>query len=157
MQVAGSKERIVNIVNVTNRNGEGARKATLTYDPEVDFSIFGTQEIRDILKSKAHCLHAGFSVNHVIIKTLNQIRNHYIQRVGLATYLSQMLGPVANVELQHCTLYDENGREIELYLNGNNRVPLQRFIAKHFARDTLPAMVKVQNRLDCDHVEIRYL
>jgi hypothetical protein len=123
----------------------------------VDFTIFGTREIRDILKSKAHCLQAGFSANHVIIKTLNQIRSHYVKRVGLATYLSQMLGPVANAQLQYCTLYDEHGREIEFHLNGNSTVPLQRFIASHFAWNNLPAMIKVQPRSNTDRVEIRYL
>ena len=91
-------------------------------------------------KALGSCLQAGFSANHVIIKTLNQIRSHYIQRVGLATYLSQMLGPMANAQLQYCTLYDERGREIELHLNGNRNVPLQRFIVRNFAWNSLPTM-----------------
>lgn len=156
MQVAVSKEIII---DMPSRNGDGVRKASSTskHKQEVDFSIFGAREIRDILKSKAHCLHAGFSANHVIIRTLNQIRDHYIDKVGLATYLSQMLGPVANAQLQHCILYNENGRQIELYLNGNCNEPLQRFIAKHFASNTLPAMVEVRNTPDCNRVEVRYL
>ena len=123
----------------------------------MDFTIFGTREIRDILKSKAHCLQAGFSANHVIIKTLNQIKSQYIQRVGLATYLSQMLGPIANIQLQYCTLYNERGREIELHLNGNSNVPLQRFIVRNFAWNSLPAMIKIQTRSNSDRVEVRYL
>jgi hypothetical protein len=67
------------------------------------------------------------------------------------------LGPVANAQLQHCALYDERGRKIELHLNGNSNVPLQRFIAEHFAWDSLPAVVEVQNRSASDRVEVRYL
>jgi len=154
MQVAVSKETMI---DMTNQNGDGARKVSSTNDQAVDLNIFGAREIRDILKSKVHCLHAGFSANHVIIKTLNQIRDHYIDKVGLATYLSQMLGPVANAQLQHCILYNENGRQIELHLNGNYKEPLQQFIAKHFASNTLPAMVEVRNTPDCNRVEVRYL
>lgn len=154
MKSTASNEKI--IANA-NQNGNGTGIGSQTEDQEVDFSIFGTREIRDILKSKAHCLQAGFSANHVIIRTLNQIRSHYIQRVGLATYLSQMLGPVANAQFQHCTLYDERGREIELHLNGNSTAPLQRFITKHFSWDNLPAMVEVQNKSKSNRVEVRYL
>lgn len=149
------------IITNANQNGNGARISSQTEDQEVDFSVFGAREIRDILKSKAHCLQAGFSANHIIIKTLNQIRSHYIQRVGLATYLSQMLGPMANAQVQHCTLYDERGRLIELHLNGNSTVPLQRFIAKHFAWDKLPAMIEVKEAKirseSSQRVEVRYL
>ena len=152
-----STESQEKIITISSQNGRNAGKRQQRSDQEVDFTIFGTREVRDILKSKAHCLQAGFSANHVIIKTLNQIRSHYIQRVGLATYLSQMLGPVANAQLQHCTLYDERGREIELHLNGNSTVPLQRFIAKHFSWETLPAMIEVRHQSKSNCVEVRYL
>lgn len=154
MKSTGPNEKII---TNANQNGNGAGISSQTEDQEVDFNAFGVREIRDILKGKAHCLQAGFSANHVIIKTLNQIRNHYIHRVGLATYLSQMLGPVANARLQHCTLYNERGREIELHLNGNSTVPLQRFIADNFSWDNLPAVVEVQNKSKSNRIEVRYL
>ena len=154
MKSTGPEEKIITI---THQNGQEAGRSSQWSDHEVDFSMFGAREIRDILKSKAHCLQAGFSANHVIIKTLNEIRSHYIHRVGLATYLSQMLGPVANAQLQYCTLYDERGREIELHLNGNRNVPLQRFIAKHFTWNNLPAMIEVQVQSGSNRVEVRYL
>jgi hypothetical protein len=124
---------------------------------EVDYGIFGAQEIRDVLKSKIHCLRAGFSTNHIIIKTLNEIRDHYIQKVGLATYLSQMLGPLGNVSLQHCTLYGENGRKLEIHLNGNTDQSVQRFIARRFEWNNLPAMVEVRRSPDPSNIEVRYL
>lgn len=124
---------------------------------EVDFTIFGAAEIRDVLKSKAHCLRAGFSANHFIIKTLNEIRDNYIQRVGLPTYLSQMLGPVGTVPIEFCTLYNEHGGKIGLHLNGNCQQPLQRFIAKHFEWNKLPAVVEIQSNSPKNKIEIRYL
>ncbi len=132
-------------------------QAFTTSTAEVDYDIFGAREIRDVLKSKIHCLRAGFSANHVIIKTLNEIRDHYIQKVGLATYLSQMLGPLGNIPIQHCTLYGENGRRLELHLNGNTNQSVQRFIAQRFEWHNLPAMVQVRRNPDPSNVEVRYL
>jgi len=133
------------------------RKVTSPKTGEVDFSMFGAREIRDVLKSRAHCLRAGFPANHIIIKTFNEIRDQYIQRVGLATYLSQMLGPIANVPVQHCTLFGQNGRRIEFQLNRNYNQTLQRFIARHFQWDNLPTKVEVRKESKPGHIEARYL
>ena len=118
---------------------------------------FQAKEIRDILKSKAHCLRAGFSPHDVIIQTLNEIRNQYIRQVGLPTYLSQMLGNLATAPMQHCTLYGENDRPIELYLNGNHTQPVQRFIAQRFTIDGLPFKVEVRDPENPARVDSRYL
>ena len=149
-------------INVT-ANGMGsqdqgnAKKVISTTPGDVDFSMFGTREIRDVLKSRAHCLRAGFSSNHIIIKTLNEIRDNYIQRVGLATYLSQMLGPIGKVPVEQCRLYGENGRQIEIQLNGNHTQPVQRFIASRFHWEALPTRVEVLNKANPSQVEVRYL
>ena len=142
--------------HVSRKTGGNIEKITSTSAMEVDFSAFGAKEIRDIMKSKAHCLRAGFSINHIIINTLNEIRDHYIHRVGLTTYLSQMLGPVGNAPIQDCTLYDENGRRIQLHLNGDYNQAVQRFIAKQFRWNNLPAKVEVRTKLK-PQIEIRYL
>ena len=113
--------------------------------------------MRDVLKNKAHCLRAGFPPDHIIITTLNEIRNHYILRVGLPTYLSQMLGGLATVRVQHCTLYAEDGRRIEVHLNGNHNQSVQRFIAKQFGKARLPFKVEVRREASPDQVEVRYL
>lgn len=124
---------------------------------EADFSVFGAKEIRDVLKSKAHCLHAGFPANHVIIQTLNEIRKHYIIRVGLPTYLSQMLGRAGQAQMQYCVMYDENHRQLKIHLNGNRNQSVQRFIARHFPIHKLPFKLEVRNESDSDRVEVRYL
>ena len=84
---------------------------------EVDLSVFKAREIRNILKSKAHCLRAGFPLDHMILSVLDEIRDDYVKRVGLATYLSQMLGDLANVSVQDCAFFDESERLIEVNLN----------------------------------------
>ena len=124
---------------------------------EADYSVFGAKEIRDVLKSKAHCLHAGFPANHVIIQTLNEIRKHYIIKVGLPTYLSQMLGPAGQAQMQYCMLYDENHRQLKIDLNGNHNQSVQRFIAKHFPIHKLPFKLEVRNESNTDQVDVRYL
>ena len=124
---------------------------------KVDFSIFGAKEIRDVLKSKAHCLHAGFPTNHMIIQTLNEIRDNYIRRVGLPTYLSHMLGELGKVQVQYCALYREDGRQIELNLNGNYKQPVQRYIAKRFQWNKVPFKVEARRASNANRVEVRYL
>lgn len=147
------KELDQTVIEQNRANGKDFTTSTA----EVDYTIFGAREIRDVLKSKIHCLRAGFSINHVIIRTLNEIRDHYIQQVGLATYLSQMLGPLGNEPVQHCSLYGENGRRLEIHLNGNIDQPIQRFIAQRFEWHNLPAMVEVHRNPDPSNVEVRYL
>jgi hypothetical protein len=138
-------------------NGRKSNRVYSTPSSDVDFSIFGAREIRDILKSKAHCLKAGFPANHFIIKTLNEIRDQYIKRVGLPTYLSQMLGPAGKVPIKDCKLYTGGGRQIELHLNGNFNQPVQKFITKQFGQDKLPAVVEATIDSNSGRVEIRYL
>lgn len=124
---------------------------------EIDFSVFGAQEIRDVLKNRAHCLKAGFPLSHPIIETLNEIRDEYIKRVGFATYLSQMLGPLAVVPVEECTLFAADHQEIPRHLNGNRRQPVQRFIRQHFNLRNLPFKVEFRRGKDSDEVEVRYL
>ena len=123
----------------------------------VDFDMFGVKEIRDVLKSKAHCLRAGFPPHHQIINTLNEIKAHYIQRVGLPTYLSQMLGDVSTAPVEQCRLYAESGAPIEIFLNGSRHQPLLRFIARKFPWDKLPARVEVDLPGKPDQTQIRFL
>lgn len=148
--------------NVTFRSAsrnESKILASHTVPPnqEVDLGIFGAKEIRDIIKSKAHCLQAGFSSDDIIIKTLDEIRVHYIKKVGLPTYLSQMLGGLGQVQIQHCRLFRENGQQIEMHLNGNYSQPVQRFVAKHFRIDQLPFRVEIYRESNPGQIEVRYL
>ncbi len=142
---------------ISTNNGRRTATETPPPDESVDFSIFGAKEIRDILKNKAHCLRAGFPPDHIIITTFDEIRDNYILRVGLRTYLSQMLGEVATVPMQYCKLYTESCRCIELNMNGNHNQPVQRFIAKQFGRDNLPFKVEVRRDPNSDRIDVRYL
>ena len=140
--------------------GGGAMALATTVRPageSLDFSIFGAKEIRDVLKNKAHCLRAGFAPSHVIIATFNEIRDHYILRVGLPTYLSQMLGDLATTPMRYCTLYSDDGRRIEINLNGSHNQPIQRFIAKCFGKDDLPFKVEVRRGSKPGRAEVRFL
>ena len=118
---------------------------------------FKAKEIRDILKSKAHCLKAGFAPNDTIIKTFNDIRNDYISEVGLPTYLSQMLGPLATTPMESCKLFTETGQQIKLRLNGDHTQSIQRFLTQHFRITELPFRIEVQRQPGDKRVEERFL
>jgi hypothetical protein len=125
---------------------------------KVDLGIFGAQEVRNILKSKAHCLQAGFSLDHMIISVFDEIRSDYVRRVGLAAYLSQMLGHLATVPVQNCTFFDESEQPIEIHLNGNGQQPVQKFVAQQFEPKNLPFRVDVRRQPDSpSRIETRYL
>jgi hypothetical protein len=148
-------KNVAKLYSVTESNEFKGIVAPNSY---VDFDLFGAKEIRDILKSRAHCLNAGFPPHHIIITTLNEIRNHYIFKVGLPTYLSQMLGNLGQVPIQYCTLYDQADSPIKLVLKkDNDHQILQRFIAKHFRWDNLPFKVEIRKEPNTDQVETRYL
>jgi len=144
------------VVEVMGRNDYQIDKDTISPTPELDFSIFKAKEIRDILKSKAHCLQAGFPTKHAIIATMNEIRDYYLLKVGLPTYLSQMLGEVGQVQIQYCSLFKEESYLLELHLN-NPHQPLQRYIKEHFHWDELPFKVEVRKDPNSDQIEVRYL
>lgn len=124
---------------------------------EVNYNIFGAKEIRDVLKSREHCLKAGFPTNHIIIVTLNEIRDQYVIKVGLPTYLSQMLGEAAKTPVQNCTMYDKMGRPIELPLTKNQHQPVQRFIVQQFGKDNLPYRIEFRRESNPNQIEVRYL
>lgn len=52
---------------------------------------FEAQDMRHILKQRAACMKAGFPLHHPIIITLDEIRDRYVQQVGIATYFKQMV------------------------------------------------------------------
>lgn len=124
---------------------------------EVNYNVFGAREIRDVLKSREHCLKAGFLANHIIIVTLNEIRDQYVVKVGLPTYLSQMLGELAKTPVQNCTIYDKIGRPIEFHLTKNQHQPVQRFIAQQFGKDNLPYRIEFRRESNPNQIEVRYL
>ena len=129
----------------------------MAYSTKVDWSVFKAQDIRDILKSKAHCLQAGFPLNHAIILTFEEILDNYVTRVGLKTYLSQMLGNLANVPAQNCAFFDEHNRLIDIHLHDGKRQPVQKLIARQFNQKHLPFRIDIRKRSDSEQTETRYL
>lgn len=129
-------------------------KLIVTLRGEPDYRIFGAREVRDVLKCRAHCLRAGFTVTDPVIFHLNQIRSYYLVRVGLATYLSEMLGNVATSPIHKCALYDLAGRPVKLDFAARPDQPLQKYIADKFLWDEIPARVEVSK---AGRVEVRYL
>jgi hypothetical protein len=138
------------------QRGGGATEASLPADG-LNFNVFGAQEIRDLLKNKAHCLRAGFPPDHILIAILDEIRDSYLLRVGLPTYLSQMLGKLSTARLDQCTLYSEGWHRININLKGNHNQSLLRFLAKQFGCDDLPFVVEVRGEADPNEVQVRYL
>jgi hypothetical protein len=132
-------------------------KTSTSINRTIDFGVLTVKEVRDVLKSKAHCLRAGFPADHDIIQTLNEFRDHYAKRVGLPTYLSQMLGEFGKIPVGDCQLYTDSGHQIKLNLNGSHNQPIQRFLAKYFDVETLPFRVEVPHQDQTDKAEVRYL
>jgi hypothetical protein len=121
------------------------------------FDAFGAQEIRDVVKCRAHLIEvAGFPRNHVIIITLTQIRDHYISRVGMPAYLSQMLGDIAKIPIRMCKLIWEDGNTFDGKLElERSDMAVQHFIRKHYRIHTLPYVIEAH--LGVEQVQTRYL
>jgi len=94
----------------------------------------------------------------MIISVFDEIRDDYVKRVGLATYLSQMLGDLANVPVRNCAFFDESEQPIEVHPSGKGQQPVQRFVARQFgARKNLPFRVDIRRQTDSSRIETRYL
>ena len=117
-----------------------------------------SREIKDVLKSKAHCLSIGFSENDRIVKVLDDMRKQYISKVGLTNYLREMLGELGRTPMQYCALYMEDGDYIDARLEGNYRQSVHRFITNQFQRHgRLPFKVEIRNQSNLNQIEICYL
>lgn len=110
------------------------------------------QEVRILMQAKAILIRSGADARAV--SHLNRLRDVYVRRVGLATYLSQMLTSVATIEARQCVLGWRDGRvaDQESFRGEGNR-PVQRYIRAHY-RDDLPCVVEA---LIKGRVEVRYL
>lgn len=107
--------------------------------------MFNASEIRDVLKTKAHLLKFGLPARSVEIAALDELILEYRQRVGLATYLSEMLGELATVPVGECQLYWANGERVPI--SGRDDEPVQQFIRRRFLPgQELPFIVRVGER-----------
>ncbi len=69
------------------------------------------QDIRNALKTRASRLDNGTPLHDRNMIWLTRLVRSYIERVGLATYLSQMLGSMATKPVSECELY---GQEMQV-------------------------------------------
>jgi hypothetical protein len=118
---------------------------------------FSLEEIKSILKSKADCLRAGLPASDMIIKTLDEIRNHYLREVGLPDYLAQMLGDLGQVPVRYCLLYQEDGTQIDQPFITEQHQSIQRFIVSCFQRGQLPFRIEVYREAGLSQAEVCYL
>ena len=112
----------------------------------LNFDVFQAPEIRDLLKTKAHLLRAGLPADHVVIETFSQIVAVYRRRVGLATYLSQMLDNLANVPVGECTLYTAENERIDCDSYGDKIQPIQKFLGRFRGRLPFKIIAKGQEK-----------
>jgi hypothetical protein len=71
--------------------------------------ILRCHELRHLLFAKAYLLERGYRPDDRVITVLNRERDHYIERWGMATYLSQMLGDFSTLPIRICILKWETG------------------------------------------------
>lgn len=105
----------------------------------LNYNVLDTQAIRDILKCKAHLLRAGIPADFAAVEVLTIIIDYYRVKVGTPTYLSEMLGPLADTPIKECALYYANGERIVTPTQSIR--PLQRFLRERFRSDALPFRV----------------
>jgi hypothetical protein len=118
---------------------------------------FTCQQIRDLVKTRGHYLMAGLDPGEAVVVGLTATRDEYLARVGLATYLSQMLDDVATMSMRHCVLGWPDGR-VEmgnlLRPRQDRARPVQKYLREKYHQD-LPYAVEV--RLGVGHVVVRFL
>jgi hypothetical protein len=102
-------------------------------------AVFSCQQMRDLVRARGHYLMAGMLPDHPVVAGLKQQRDGYIRCVGLAAYLSQMLGEIASCPVSNCVLGWDDGRILD---NFNFPISVQRFIRAHYSND-LPYVVEV--------------
>lgn len=105
----------------------------------LNLDLLTTADVRDVLKTRAHLLRVGVPADFVAVETLTIVIEHYRQKVGVKTYLSQMLGEMAETPLAECALYWMNGERVPV--SGDGGQPVQKFIKRRFGGGVLPFKV----------------
>ncbi len=116
----------------------------LILSEQLNINLFTAKDVRDLLKARAACLAAGFSPDDCIIMTMTEIKNQYLLRVGLPTYLSQMLGELATIPVRECRLYTLADERIA---SQGLQQQVQKFINNRFLWDEIPARVETDKRV----------
>ncbi len=125
---------------------------TVTHLTNAQTLTFNCQQIRDVVRTRAHYIMAGCPPDTPIIVELTQKRDEYLKQVGLATYLSQMLGKVAPLSIRFCVLGWPDGRIVDSF--DQPKCLVQHYIRKHY-HDDLPYAVEAQ--IGVGHVIAKFL
>lgn len=102
-------------------------------------AAFSCQQMRDLVRARGHYLMAGMLPDHPVVEGLRQQRDIYIRYVGLAAYLSQMLGEIASCPLSNCMMGWDDGRVLDNF--NCPHLSVQRFIRACYSND-LPYVVE---------------
>lgn len=103
---------------------------------KLDLDALDTPDIRDVLKCRSHLLRVGIPADFAAVKTLTVLIDGYRKRVGLATYLSEMLDGLASAPVGECEIYTMDG--LRVVAQGNE--PIQKYLRR---LDWLPFKVVV--------------
>jgi len=98
--------------------------------------------MRDVVRTRGHYLQAGAGADNEIVRGLKLARDTYLDGVGLAHYLSQMLGKCATERMRFCVLGWDDGRVLDGTGCSRPEWSVQRFIRTYYHND-LPFAVEV--------------
>lgn len=73
---------------------------------------FSCQQVRKLVISRGTMLDAGYPDDDPAVRSLTEVRDEYRIQVGLATYLSEMLGDMERCVMQMCHLVWPDGRRV---------------------------------------------
>lgn len=124
----------------------------------INFGTLTTEQVRLTVRLRGEMLALGYRPNSTLIVELDLIRVAYIERVKLPTYVNHMLGEIGPAPVRDCRLYWPDGSRIEIKFRGPGDQPVEQYIAKRFAWDTLPARVEYDGPRDSgSQGKVRYL
>lgn len=118
--------------------------------------MLSCQQVRRLVISRGTMLDAGYLADDPAIMALTEIREEYRKRVGMSTYLSEMLGPMANCVMWMCQVTYPDGRRIDGW-ELEEKEQHRRTFSWLRRGSWLDLPYKIQANLGSEHVVIRYL
>ena len=130
---------------------------TQTYERNpMKFNFEDSDQIRQLLKSRAYCVKMGLRANQTIFATFDKARADYIEQVGVTTYVEQMLGEMADVPAGQCAFYQTHQPHHPLVSVGNHQSPVRQVIHNYLRGPMSYLKIQVHHR-DNDQVNVCYL
>jgi hypothetical protein len=104
---------------------------------------FTAQQMRDFVRVRAYLLQAGRGPGDPLVALLRRLRDEYLESIGVASYLSQMLGECATVPVGKCILgWESDGDDRVLSEFNEPWRQVQRYLRAWYGND-LPYVVEV--------------